>query len=230
MRPVYDLANAGPRNRFTVVNDVGEALVVHNCGYQGAVGAFQAMARVYGMEISDKRALEIVKAWRKRNGQIVELWYELERQAIRAVEQPGLRLEAAGGKLVLRRDGAWLRIRLPSGRCLCYPGVALEDGKLTYMGTNQYTRRWERLHTYGGKLVENATQALARDVLAYNMPRAEAEGYRLLLTVHDENITETLDTDAYTSDHLSAVMSTVPEWAAGLPLAASGWEGKRYRK
>jgi len=200
------------------------------CGYQGAVGAFQAMAKIYGLDMGDKRALEIVKAWRKKNSRIVELWYELERQAIRAVEQPGLRLEAADGKLVFQRDGAWLRMRLPSGRCLCYPGVALEDGKLTYMGTNQYTRKWERLHTYGGKLVENATQAGARDVLSANMPEAEAQGYRLVLTCHDENITETLDTPDYTSDTLSRIMSTVPVWAKGLPLAASGWEGKKYRK
>jgi DNA polymerase len=230
LRPVYDLANAGPRNRFTVVNADGGALVVHNCGYQGAVGAFQAMARIYGLEMSDARALEIVKAWRKKNKHIVELWYETERAAIRAAEQPGLRVEAAGGKLVFQRDGSWLRMRLPSGRCLCYPGVAVEEGKLTYMGTNQYTRKWERLHTYGGKLIENATQGGARDVLAHNMAEAEAAGFEITLTVHDELVTETIDSGQFTSERLSAIMSTVPPWATGLPLAASGWEGQRYRK
>jgi len=230
LRPVYDLANAGPRNRFTVVNAAGEALVVHNCGYQGAVGAFQAMARIYGLEMSDARALEIVKAWRKKNKHIVELWYETERAAIRAAEQPGLRVEAAGGKLVFQRDGSWLRMRLPSGRCLCYPGVAVEEGKLTYMGTNMYTRKWERLHTYGGKLIENATQGGARDVLAHNMAEAEAAGFEITLTVHDELVTETIDSGQFTAERLSAIMSTVPPWATGLPLAASGWEGQRYRK
>lgn len=230
LRPVYDIANAGPRNRFTVVNDAGEALVVHNCGYQGAVGAFQSMARIYGLEMSDARALEIVKAWRKKNKHIVELWYEAERAAIRAAEQPGLRVEAADGKLVFQRDGSWLRMRLPSGRCLCYPGVAVEEGKLTYMGTNMYTRKWERLHTYGGKLIENATQAGARDVLAHNMAEAEASGFEITLTVHDELVTETIDSGQFTSERLSAIMSTVPPWATGLPLAASGWEGQRYRK
>jgi DNA polymerase len=200
------------------------------CGYQGAVGAFQAMARIYGLEMSDARALEIVKAWRKKNKHIVELWYETERAAIRAAEQPGLRLEAAGGKLVFQRDGSWLRMRLPSGRCLCYPGVAVEDGKLTYMGVNQYTRKWERLHTYGGKLIENATQGGARDVLAHNMAEAEAAGFEITLTVHDELVTETIDSGQFTSERLSAIMSTVPPWATGLPLAASGWEGQRYRK
>jgi DNA polymerase len=200
------------------------------CGYQGAVGAFQAMARIYGLEMSDARALEIVKAWRKKNKHIVELWYETERAAIRAAEQPGLRVEAAGGKLVFQRDGSWLRMRLPSGRCLCYPGVAVEEGKLTYMGVNQYTRKWERLHTYGGKLIENATQGGARDVLAHNMAEAEAAGFEITLTVHDELVTETIDSGQFTSERLSAIMSTVPPWATGLPLAASGWEGQRYRK
>ena len=198
------------------------------CGYQGAVGAFQAMARIYGMEMSDKRALEIVKAWRKANPNIVDLWYGLERAAIRAVDNPGLRVEH--GKLVLQRDGSWLRMKLPSGRLLCYPGVQLVDGKLTYMGENNYTRKWERLTTYGGKLVENATQAMARDVLAWNMREAEDAGFSIALTVHDELVTQTIDSGQFTSERLSAIMSTVPPWATGLPLAASGWEGQRYRK
>ena len=200
------------------------------CGYQGAVGAFQAMARIYGLEMSDARALEIVKAWRKKNKHIVELWYETERAAIRAAEQPGLRVEAAGGKLVFQRDGSWLRMRLPSGRCLCYPGVAVEEGKLTYMGVNQYTRKWERLHTYGGKLIENATQGGARDVLAHNMAEAEAAGFPIILTCHDELVTEPIDSDQFTVDRLSSIMTTVPPWAQGLPLAAAGWEGARYQK
>jgi DNA polymerase len=121
-------------------------------------------------------------------------------------------------------------MRLPSGRCLCYPGVAVEEGKLTYMGTNQYSRRWERLHTYGGKLIENATQGGARDVLAHNMPAVEAAGYSIVLGVHDELVAETPNTGAFTNSHLSELMSAVPPWAPGLPLAASGWEGARYRK
>lgn len=200
------------------------------CGYQGAVGAFQSMARIYGLEMSDARALEIVKAWRKKNKHIVALWYEAEKAAIRAVENPELRVEAADGKLVFQRDGSWLRMRLPSGRCLCYPGVAVEEGKLSYMGVNQYTRKWERLFTYGGKLIENATQGGARDVLAHNMAEAEAAGFEITLTVHDELVTETIDSGQFTSQRLSAIMSTVPPWATGLPLAASGWEGQRYRK
>lgn len=198
------------------------------CLFQGAVGAFHAMAKVYGLDMSDARALEIVKGWRKANPNTVNYWYELERGAIRAAEQPGLRV--AVDKLVFQRDGSWLRMRLPSGRVLCYPGVGLEDGKLTYMGTNQYSRAWERLHTYGGKLFENACQATARDVMAHAMPAAEAAGFSILLTCHDELVAEVDATSRLTHEDLSAIMSTVPPWATGLPLAASGWEGQRYRK
>lgn len=197
-------------------------------GYQGAVGAFQKMAAGYGVELSEKRVLEIVKGFRKANSDIVDFWYELERAAIRAISSPGTRVVC--GKLVLQRDGSWLRIRLPSGRYLCYPGVQMEDGKMTYMGQNQYTRKWERLRTYGGKLVENVTQAAARDVMAHNMALAEDAGYSIVLTVHDEIVTEPLDNGQWTSDGLSRLLSAVPPWAQGLPLAAEGYEAKRYRK
>jgi len=197
-------------------------------GFQGAVGAFTSMAALYGVNLPEKRVLEIVKGWRKANPAIVNFWYEMERCAIRAAEQPGLRVPC--GRIIFQRDGSWLRMRLPSGRVLCYPGVAVEEGKLTYMGTNQYTRKFERITTYGGKLSENATQAGARDVLAHNMPAVEAAGYRLVLGVHDELVAETLDDKVFSSDWLCAKMSTVPPWATGLPLAASGWEGQRYRK
>lgn len=199
------------------------------CGFQGAVGAFQSMARLYGLEMSDARALEIVKGWRKNNPNIVSLWYDLEETAVLAASSPGRRFECR--RLVLQRDGSWLRIRLPSGRYLCYPGVRVEDGKLTYMGVNQYTRKWERIPTYGGKLSENATQAGARDVIAHQMPEVEAAGFEIVLTVHDEIVCEApLDNPSLTSDRLSSLMSAVPPWAQGLPLAAEGYEARRYRK
>ena len=142
---------------------------------------------------------------------------------------PGERFDCR--RLALQRDGAWLRIRLPSGRLLCYPGAALdEDGTLTYMGVNPYSRRWERLKTYGGKLVENITQAAARDVLAAAMPHIEQAGYRIVLTVHDEVICEAPDIPEFNPDRLSALLAANPEWADGLPLAAAGFEGDRYRK
>ena len=197
-------------------------------GYQGAVGAFAKMAAGYGVDLPEARILEIVKGWRKANAKIVALWYALEEAAIRAVCSPGTRIEC--GKLVLQRDGTWLRIRLPSGRVLCYPGVQMVNGKLTYMGVCQYSRQWKRLVTYGGKLVENVTQATARDVMACNMPLVEAAGYSTVLSVHDELVCETPDDARFTSSHLSALLSTNPPWSVGLPLAAEGYEARRYRK
>jgi DNA polymerase len=106
----------------------------------------------------------------------------------------------------------------------------VKDGSLSYMGVNQYSRKWSRLSTYGGKLVENVCQAIARDVMADAMPSIEAAGYAITLTVHDEILTETPDTDNFSEAKLSEFMSRVPEWATGLPLAAKGFEAYRYKK
>lgn len=197
-------------------------------GYQGAVGAFGSMAKLYGVDLPDERVLQIVKGWRKANSNIVSFWYELEEKAKDAIFSPGTEVRCR--KLVLRRDGAWLRIILPSGRNVCYPGVRIDDGKITYMGVNQYSRKWERLRTYGGKLVENVTQAVARDVIADAMPRVEEAGYEIVLTVHDEIISEAVDNSTKTSEELCALMAAQPLWAEGLPLAAAGFEAMRYRK
>jgi DNA polymerase len=105
-----------------------------------------------------------------------------------------------------------------------------DSGKLSYMGLNQYTRKWERLNTYGGKLTENLTQAMSRDVLAHSMPLIEAAGYQIVLTVHDEIIAEAPDSPEYNVEHLASLMAKVPSWVDGLPLAAAGFETYRYRK
>ena len=146
-----------------------------------------------------------------------------------AIQNPGVTYDVC--MLKIRRDGAWLRIRLPSGRYLCYTQPQLaEDGQITYMGVNQYTRRWGRIKTYGGKLVENIVQALARDVLAYNMPAAEKAGYEIVLSVHDELLTETPNSPDCSHIKLAGIMSACPPWAQGLPLSAAGFETTRYRK
>ncbi|MCD8455913.1 hypothetical protein LPH50_08125 [Xylella taiwanensis] len=98
------------------------------------------------------------------------------------------------------------------------------------MGPHPTTGQWTRIATYGGKLVENITQAVSRDVLAACMPRIEAAGYQIVLTVHDEIITEAATHSAFNAGHLAALMTTAPAWAAGLPLAAEGFETDRYRK
>ena len=196
-------------------------------GYQGAVGAFGAMAKGYGVDLPDRRVREIVANWRAAHPAIVAFWRDLEHACVAAVVTGRY---STVGLLEVSKRGAYLRIRLPSGRYLLYAAPRVEDGKLTYMGVNPYTKRWERLKTYGGKLAENVTQAGARDALANGMFLAEEHEYRIVLTVHDELLTEAADTPEFSVGHLSALLSTPPNWAIGLPLAAAGFEATRYRK
>lgn len=158
------------------------------------------------------------------------LWQNYEKAFRSAILHPGKVYST--GRCQFACIGQWLRIRLPSGRELCYPQprVNPESGELSYMGINQYTKRWQRIKTYSGKITENIDQAVSRDVLAHAMPLAEAAGYQIILTVHDELVTETPDSDAFSADALSEILATNPPWAAGLPLAAGGFEGYRYRK
>lgn len=168
------------------------------------------------------------RLWRRAHPETCDFWYQLERTVRAAIATPAKTLYC--GYLKVRRDGAWLRIQLPSGRALCYPSPTIEKGNITYMGINSYSRKWQRLKTYGGKLVENVTQAAARDVLAGNMPLIENAGYSIVLTVHDEVICEAPDTDEYTDAALSSLLSTNPTWAPDIPLNAGGFQALHYRK
>lgn len=169
------------------------------------------------------------RMWREAHPAIASFWKDIENACIAAVQQPGKKIQCR--KVSVIRTGAWLRIILPSGRNLCYASPRVENGKLSYMGINQYSRRWERLKTYGGKLTENITQALSRDVMASNMPAIERAGYNIALSVHDELITEAPDTEDYNPEDLSGLLSQVPTWGGNdLPLAAGGFEAYRYKK
>lgn len=195
-------------------------------GFGGAAGAFGTMAAMYGVELPDDEVRAVVKAWRAANRNIVQFWWDLERavkNATTATDQYyGL------GPIALKRQGAWLRVILPSGRSLSYAQPRIEDDQFTYMGLNQYTRKWERIKSYGGKLFENVVQAIARDVLVEAMKRCGAAGFDTVLTVYDEIIAEAAP--ERTVDELIWLMTTVPHWAPGLPLAAGGFETYRYRK
>lgn len=170
------------------------------------------------------------RLWRDAHPAVVQLWRDLSDGIKDAIRNPGITFKI-GTHLAARRDGAWLRIRLPSGRCLCYVKPQIDDkGGISYMGVNQYTKQWNRISSFGGKFAENVTQASSRDVLADAMPRAEQAGYEIVLTVHDELLTETPDTDDFTADGLVEIMQRNPQWAQGLPLAAAGFEAYRYRK
>jgi DNA polymerase len=168
------------------------------------------------------------RLWRIAHSATERLWDKVRDCATQALWHPGESFVYRG--LKFRRDGQWLRIKLPSGRCLCYPGARADlEGKISYMGMNSYSRRWERISTYGGKLVENITQATARDILAHNMQRIEDGGYEIVLTVHDEVITEAPDVEEYNDAMLSNLLATPPEWAPDVPLAADGFTTYRYR-
>lgn len=175
-------------------------------------------------------ACDILKrAWRRAHPRTESYWSELKDTAVQAICSPGKTFRAR--RIVMRRDGNWLRVQLPSGRQLCYIAPQVNDrGDISYMGVNQYTRKWQRVKTYGGKIFENLCQAVARDVLFYNMPRVETAGYDIVLSIHDELLTEAPDREEFNDIHLSELISTVPEWAEGLPLSARGFTGYRYKK
>jgi DNA polymerase len=204
-------------------------------GFGGGKGAFQTMAAGNGVNVGDERAEEIKSAWRAANPRIVEFWWALDR-AFRAVLSGGLPQRV--GFLTVAKWANHVVIRLPSGRALVYRDARLvphsDDptrSEISYMGLNQYTNKWERIRTYGGKLAENVTQAVARDCLAYDIVEAEKQGIEVLLTVHDELITEAPDGKGQQQlDALLALMSKTPPWAPGLPVGAAGWTGHRYRK
>lgn len=175
----------------------------------------------------------LVRSWRQANPNIVAMWSGLEDAMRTALSNPGERVRI--GNLLCYSEGKNAAIILPSGRYIVYPGMKLdystrEKGEFTYLGVNQYTRKWGRLTAYGGKFMEHSSQAVARDVLASSMPVAEASGYEILLTVHDELITEAIDSPEYSERELSRIMSTPPPWAKDLPLSASGFESYRYKK
>lgn len=169
------------------------------------------------------------RLWRGAHTAITSYWPELRDTARAAIESPGTTHHCR--KVDMVREKNWLRIILPSGRSLCYPSPRVGGkGEISYMGVNSYTRRWERIKTYGGKMLENITQAFSRDVMAENMPVIEDAEYSIVLSVHDELLTETPDTSDYSIEELAGLMSRVPAWAEGLPLAAAGFETYRYRK
>lgn len=168
------------------------------------------------------------RMWRKAHPNISQLWRDLEDAVKSAIMNPKQTFRA--GKLAVRRDGTWLRIRLPSGRYLCYPNIRLKNDSIQYMGYHQYSKKWQYLDTYGGKLFENICQAMSRDILAENMHIIEKAGYQIVLTVHDEVICEAANNGQFNPDHLSNLLATNPNWASDMPLAAGGFEAYRYRK
>lgn len=174
----------------------------------------------------------IKSAWRKANSEIESFWYSLAKACQSAIKAKGVAFSA--GRIVCKVSGNYLLMRLPSGRYLVYPAPRLpEEGEMcdfSFMGVNQYTKKWERIPTYSGKLAENSVQGAACDLLLEAGPRLEAAGYHIVMSVHDEYITEIKDDNTRNHREMEKIMSDLPDWADGLPLVAAGFEAARYRK
>lgn len=187
--------------------------------------------RTYGLSPKAYIVCDAFKrSWREAHPNIIDFWKALD-MSVRAVIEGRYKSLKIKNKIEIDKIGSWLRIKLPSGRYLCYPGARIDEaGKISYLGQNTYSRKWERIYTYGGKIAENITQAVARDVMAWKMPCIDEIGFQIVLTVHDEIITEAPDVPEYSHEYLSQMLSTPPFWADGLPLAAAGFESYRYKK
>lgn len=227
-KKVYDILNCGSNNRFTV-----NGYLVHNCGYQGGVGALKAMG-ADKMGLTDEELLIIITNWRRANKNIVQLWYSVESAAIETIKTGDPK--TVNGVTFYMRKGI-LFMGLPSGRSLSYlkPRVTEKQTKvglkevIQFEGINQTTKQWSLQDTYGGKLVENAVQAMARDCLAEKLLLIEDVGYSIVLHVHDEvGVEAPLDPD--TLNHICEIMSQPIAWASGLPLRADGYVTDFYKK
>ena len=218
---VYDIRNAGQYHRFTV-----SGCLVHNCGYGGSAGALKSMGALE-MGLSEEELLPLVTAWRDSNPNIVSLWWDVDRCAKETVKTR-MPTETHGIKFIY--ESGFLFIELPSKRRLAYvkPRIGINDfGSecITYEGIGG-VKKWERLQTYGPKLVENIVQGIARDILMYSMHTLA--GYRIVAHVHDEVIIECpKDTDL---DNICLMMAKTPPWASDLILRADGYECEFYKK
>lgn len=200
-------------------------------GYQGGVGALKTMGGER-MGLSEPEMQEIVDSWRLANPNIVRLWYDIQEAAMAVIGNIGRTMEVRGCRF--RWDKGLMWITLPSGRSLCYatPGIGRNrfgGDSITYWGINQTTRKWEKQETYGGKLVENIVQAIARDCLAESMLRLAEEGYKIVMHVHDEVVIEEPNSSR-TLDEVCDIMGDPISWAPGLLLRADGYETEYYKK
>jgi hypothetical protein len=221
---VYDILNAGRNNRFTV-----SGKLVHNCGYGGGVGALKSMGALE-MGVKEHELQGLIDNWRSANTHIVKFWWDVDRSAVKAVKE---RSKISTQGIIFTYKSGMLFVTLPSGRNLVYvkPRIALNKfGRegLTYEGIGT-ARKWERIETYGPKIVENIVQAVSRDLLAEAMLRLDEAGYKIVAHVHDEVICE-VPIGEGSVEEMCAIMAESPKWVKGLPLKADGYECNFYMK
>jgi DNA polymerase len=213
-------------------------------GYQMGAAKFQETCLGYGMEVSLELAQKVVDAYRGTHAPVKAFWYAAQAACFEALERGrgGAPVALASGRIqVYHSKEDFLHIRLPSGRKLSFYKPRLKDlynprferneVKITFMGVNSMTRKYSRLDTYGGKLVENIVQALSRDIMVEAMLELEyqSDKYTPILTVHDEIVAEVPE-GVGSVEEFELLIAKVPGWAKGFPLDAEGWRGKRYRK
>ena len=196
-------------------------------GYQGGAGAFGVMAKGYGVDLEEEAIAEIIQSWRKAHPRTRAFWYQTQTLVEQAIRSPEQSYRYRG--IVACVYGEQLYIKLPSGRYIIYQKPGFKNKELHFYGLG-FSRKFEKILTYGGKLVENITQAVARDIIAYPMPLIEEAGYTIVLTVHDELVCEVDQGAGLTKEGLCSLMTAPMPWTEGLPLAAEGYTAERYRK
>lgn len=216
-------------------------------GYQGGVSAMRRMDTGHNLDdLSDDEVKGIVDRWRETNSMIRDLWNIVDSAAVTVITNGGaqtIRSETTDAVITLACEldvitgTRYMTILLPSGRKLYYPSPEIGVNRwgnpsVSYMGQNQTTKRWERVETYGGKLVENIVQAIARDCLAIAIENLEAQGLHVVFHIHDEVV---IDTPAWADndtmlDTITKIMTKPIPWAQALPLNADGWVDKFFKK
>ncbi len=206
-------------------------------GYQGSSGALIAMGAL-DMGIPEEDLSDIVSRWREANKRIRDLWYAVENAAVQVITQGGT---VGINGLILSHEyncnqgTDCMTITLPSGRKLYYVSPSIGQNQwgrpsIAYMGMDQTTKKWKVVETYGGKLVENCVQAIARDCLADAIERLEAAGLPVVFHVHDEIIAEVPNGTERDLQRVIEIMCQPLPWAPDLPLNADGWVGRYFRK
>jgi DNA polymerase len=211
------------------------------CGYRGGIGAFRKMGGDR-LGMSEEEMQDTVNIWRSTHPKTVKLWKNVMAAAVKAIQtNRSQTIPLANGKSSLRfdykavdKDISFLSIKLPSGRRLFYVDPRVEDSskgrQIIFKGQNQMTRKWEDVEIYDGKVIENITQAFARDCLGVTMQRVTDAGYQIVMHVHDEMIIDCPREDTDALEKVNTIMAEPIPWAPGLPLKGDGYVTDYYKK
>ena len=220
--PIEEVTKGSPLRQKGKISELA-------CGYGGGVGALKAMGALE-MGVEEDELQGLIDNWRTANPRIVNFWWEVDKAAITAVKE---RTKTRTHGIIFTYQSGMLFVTLPSGRNLVYVKPKLMLNKfgregLTYEGIGA-TKKWERIETYGPKIVENIVQATSRDLLADAMLRLDQAGFAIVAHVHDEVICEVPEGES-SVEEICSFMSKGPKWAQGLPLTADGYECEFYQK